>query len=1116
MGTASSSNPNAINELFGFNDATLPKDALSSKQFSTLVEILSEGPIEGSASASKAGVTDISTAEYLNHFKKDVFLNGTQVLQSAANAANPQESQFNFKDIDFAFKRGTANQTKIKGINTIERTTPIGLQVTTSNPREHTVSDTNIEAVRVTVQFPSMQKFEDNGNISGTKVRLKIKSTQNNGTIITHIDDTVKGRSTNSYNRDYEFDLPANANFPVVISVHRITADSTSAKTVNAFNFLTISELIKESDTYPNTAHIAIRISSEQFPRVPRRTFRIRGIKVKIPHNATVDLSNGRITYSGTFNGTFKTNPEWTSDPAWILFNLLTNDRYGAGISETKLNQFSFYSVSQYCNELVDDGKSGLEPRFSLNINITTAKEAFIVINELCSVFRGIAYFSNDTIEIAQDSPVSQPKYLFNLSNVTEEGFAYFGSSRKARHTVFNVQYLDLDTQEIDFETVEADQTTKDKYGITVKTVTAIGTTSRGQAQRFGKWLLYNEQNTGESCTFTTTLDAGVIVRPHDVIAIQDPMKSGVRRGGRISASSTPTSTQIIIDNTSNTDLPSVNSTPTLSVVLPDGTVSTRTISQINGNTITVSSAFTNGSGANTAPNPNSIYVIETPTLKTQLFRVVSVKENDDTSFTITSVLHDQDKYAFVEDGQQLPIKNINTLTEIKQPPENITFEEQLVAINNKAVSKIIASWKPVAGATSYKVQYRRENENYTNVTVTSNDIVIENADVGEYNFRVFSINALGEPSTVPLEKSFDAQGKTAPPQDVEGLSIEPIDPKQVRLKWNKSTDIDVIHGGAVHIRHSPATSGADFGSAQDLVTGVSGATTEIPVPALIGTYILKYTDDSGNFSVNDATVTVTIPSQFTELVIIQQRENPSFSGTKNNTTVANNKLKLQTLTATSTGTYNFANVLDLGASFSLGIKKVITSLGVNTSDLLDSRAGNVDDYNSWDGTIVNQTNAKLSVATSLDNITYSSFQDFSVANFVGRFFKFQGTLTSTNIDQNIEVSTLGFDAFLDVRTETSATNTAATNGVIASGTSNSGKDISFVNNFFTGTSAIGGSTSRYLPSIQVVPINMGVNETYTITSISNSGFNVKFTNSSGSVIDRNFTFSATGFGKSS
>ena len=278
----------------------------------------------------------------------------------------------------------------------------------------------------------------------------------------------------------------------------------------------------------------------------------------------------------------------------------------------------------------------------------------------------------------------------------------------------------------------------------------------------------------------------------------------------------------------------------------------------------------------------------------------------------------------------------------------------------------------------------------------------------------------------------------------------------------------------------------------------------------------MKYTDDSGNFSVNDATVTVSIPSQLTELVILQQRENPSFSGTKSNTTVANNKLKLQNLTATSSGTYEFANVLDLGASYSLGIKRVITSLGINTSDLLDSRTGLVDDYDSWDGTVVNQTNCKLSVATSLDNSTFTNFQDFSQANFVGRYFKFKATLSSTNIGQNTEISILGFDGFFDVRTETSAINSAATNGVIASGTSGSGKNITFVNNFFTGTSAIGGSTSRYLPSIQVVPTNMAVNETYTITSISNSGFNVKFTNSSGTVINRNFTFTATGFGKAS
>ena len=1098
-----------------FNNPDLPEDALSSKQFSTLIEIISEGQIEGSVSASKAGVTDKTSDAYLNHFLKDVFLNGTQVLQEAADVSSPPDSSFNFKGVEFDFRDGSSSQTKINGVRNIERTTVNGLTVTTSNPREETITDTSIETVRITVQFQALQTFEDNGNISGAEVQLQIKTVQNDGTNTIHITDVVRGRASNAYNRDYEFDLPTNASFPVVVRVERITADSTDTKLQNAFKFMTMTELLKAPQTYPNTAHIALRIDSEQFPRIPRRTFRIRGIKVKIPHNATVDLSNGRITYSGTFNGTFKTDPEWTSDPSWILFNLLTNDRYGAGISESNLNQYSFYSVSEYCNELVNDGQNGQEPRFQTNINITTAKEAFNVINELCSVFRGIAYFGAGTIEVANDQPATS-KYLFNLSNVTEQGFTYFGSSRKARHTVINVAYFDMETQEIDYETVQAEQTTRDKYGSVVKTVRAIGTTSRGQAQRLGKWLLYNEQNSGETCSFTTSIDAGVIVRPHDIISIQDPMKSGVRRGGRISASSTPTTTQIVVDDTANTDIPTVSASPTLSVVLPDGSVSTRNVSSVSGSTITVSSAFTNSSGQAAAPNPNSVYIFETATLKTTEWRVLTVKENKDSTFTITALLHDPNKYAAVEDGEVLPTRSISTLTEIKQPPAQMTFQEKIVAVNNKAISKIIVSWQPVVGATSYQFQYRRNNENYVNITTTSNDYVIENGDVGTYDFRIFSINALGVPSVTPLEDQFIAAGKTAAPQDVQGLTLEPIDGKLVRLKWDKTTEIDVIHGGFTHIRHSPATSGADFGSAQDLIQAVSGATTEVTVPALVGTYILKYTDDLGNFSENDATITISIPSQLTSLSIIQQRENPNFTGTKTNTTVSSSKLKLDTLTATSTGTYEFASVVDLGASFTLGLQRVITSLGVNTSDLLDSRSGNVDDYDSWDGSVVNQTNCKVSVATSLDNSTFTDFQDFSQANFVGRYYKFKSTLSSTNIGQNIEVSVLGFDAFIELRTETSASNSATSNGVIASGTSNSGKDISFVNNFFTGTSAIGGSTSAYLPSIQVVPTNMGANETYTITSISGSGFNVKFTDSGGSVINRNFTFTATGFGKSS
>ena len=326
----------------------LPSDALSSKQFITIVDVVSEGEIAGFATPHKRGIAS-DNAAYKTACKTDIFLNKTPILNVAstlsdaeflAKVQNPDDTDFNFQDVGFDFRLGTSDQTFIGGINNIESENPIGTTVLFSTPVTHTVSSNTINAVRVTVRFASMQKFEDDGDINGVEVQLRIKTIENNGTTTTVVDDTVKGRSTNAYFRDYLINFSSTTSFPVQVRLERVTADSTDAQLVNAFSFSSATDIIFQQNAYLNTAHTALRLGAEQFPRVPNRVFKLRGIKVKIPHNATVDLATGRITYSGTFDGTFKAAKEWTTDPSWILYDVLYNDRYGCNIPEAKLNKF--------------------------------------------------------------------------------------------------------------------------------------------------------------------------------------------------------------------------------------------------------------------------------------------------------------------------------------------------------------------------------------------------------------------------------------------------------------------------------------------------------------------------------------------------------------------------------------------------------------------------------------------------------------------------------------------------------------------------------------------------------------------------------------------------------
>ena len=1113
-----------------FTNPELPTDTLSSKQFNTLVEVVGEGEIEGSATASKAGLTKGTTA-YNNAFKKDIFLNGTQLLLTSADNTSPAEGEFNFKDVGFEPRFGTSNQTFINGISNIETETSVGVAVTFGNPITRAVSNSSVNAIRVTVSFNNIQKVEDSGEITGASAGVKIEIIQNNGTTTTPIDDTVTGRSTSAYFRDYLINLPANTSFPINVRVSRTTADTTSPE-FTAFNWSSMTEVIFKQNAYPDTAHLALRFSAESFPRIPKRSFRLRGIKTKIPHNATVDIQTGRITYAGTFNGTFKTDKEWHSDPAWVLWDILTNTRYGLSVAESSLDQYTFYNQSVYNNELVDDGEGGQEARFAINVNITQQREAFNLINDICSVMRVMPFYAAGSISISGDRP-SDPVYQFTLANVTEEGFTYSGSSLKTRHTVINVGYFDLETRAIDYETVE-DTAAIAKYGTVIKTIRSFGCTSRGQASRMGKWFLYNEQKSGESCTFKITPESGTLVRCGQIISISDPVKAGLRRGGKIKSATT---TSIVADDSTNTDLDSTNNA-TLSVIMPDGSLSTKTISSVSGTTINVSSAFLNSSNQAEAPNANSVFIIQNDTLESTTWRVITVKENPDLTFDVTALSHDSGKYAFVEDGVALPTRTTTVLTALKPAPSNLEAEEKIVVIDNKAVSKIFLNWQPVLGVNKYQVQYRFNNGNFILQNVISNTFDIENSQKGTYEVRVFSFNAIDKPSAEPAILTVNALGKTALPDDPTNVRIEPIQNTDlVRVRFDQSTSLDVLHGGFVEIRHSVLTDGTGtFFTAQEL-DKVAGNSTSATLPKLDGEYILKFVDDTGNRSAGEGSAIIALPEDQTFLSALTRREdqdNPKFQGTKTNTELdsTNTFLQLQdlgfdsitnfntldgtatldeVLTIASSGTYDFGGAagttfLDLGGVFNVNFKRHLKSNGFLPNDNFDA-IQNLDLRQNFDGIDIANVSSDVLVAITQDDPssgspTYTAFQTFTNSNFKGRGFKFRCSMASTDPSASIKVTELGYTASFTRRTEQSP----------ALITSSGATDVTFQAPFFTGAAGLGGTNSA-LPSVAITSQNMQSGDFFELTNITGTGFRITFKNGS-STVNRNFTYQAVGFAK--
>ena len=990
------------------------------------------------------------------------------------------------------------------------------------------------------------------------------------------------------------------------------------------FRVTLIQEIVDDSSTYPDSAYTSLRLDSEQFSSIPKRAFRIRGVKVRIPaanssavtatytqstttvtinktahglavgdsvifdatsgngvdgtyqinavpdlnsftfisgtsqtvssSNCTykitphVDLQTGRINYPNgyVFSGTFGA-AQWTSCPSCILLDLLTNERYGFGTfldpnstftssgTSTVLDLYSFVTASKYANALVNDGQGGQEARFSCNVNIQSSKEAYDLIKDLASIMRCIPIWSQGSINLVQDAP-SDPVYLFNLSNVTPEGFSYTGSSLKQRHSVVSVSYFNMDSREIDFEVYGDGNTTaevnrRNKFGIVYKQVKSFGCTSRGQAQRLARAIVFSEEQESEVVNFSTSIDAGAIVRPGSVITINDPVRSLFRRSGRISAATTTT---ITVDDTQDLGSFSVP-TGTCSIIMPDGSVEKKGVLSVNGNLITLDSALT------TTPNVNSVWFLESDILKGQTFKVLSVEEQDGINYVISALSYRSEKYDNIESNEfaTLPVRRVTRLNELRPAPQiHFPIREKVAEINNIAVNKILLSWTPVTGVTQYQVQYRFSNSNWVTEVVFRPDIEILNTQAGIYEFKVFSYNSALRLSAVPSTATYDATGKKDPPADVQNLTAEPVNNNLTRLRWDKSVNADVLHGGRVYVRHSNKTDGTGtFANSVDLIEAVAGNSTDVIVPSLEGEYILKFRDDGGRFSLGETSVIIDMPDIIDVQGIFTDREDTGgspFSGNKTNTTEASGALKLTNPATNATGEYDFANILDLGGVFSVNLKRHFQSIGfftgTNIEDLIPNTSpefggpadGGFDNYavdGNFDGAAAQKTNAQILVATTSSAPSSSSYQAsdfngkpfnvFANGNFKGRGFKFKLKLSSDDTAQNISVEQAGYSASFDARTEQSS-------GVIASGTA--AKAVTFSKPFFTGTSSTDGGLNAYLPSVGITIQNAQAGDFFTITSLSGSGFTVNIKNSgetaNNGYVNRNFSYQAVGYGK--
>ena len=1048
-------------------------NTLQSKAYAKIIDLISEGEIEGL-------VNDL----------KSIYLDGTPIENL--------DGTRNFSGVQIQTRNGTQSQDYIPGFSAAENEVQVGVEVLNGDPVIRTITNNSIDAVRVRISIPQMTLQDSaTGDLKGTSVSYAIDLQSNGAGFVQVAADEIIGKTVSKYERSYRVELSGEG--PWDIRVRRISENPGSAAKQNKTFWESYTEVVDGKLRYPNSALVAIEIDSSQFSSIPTRGYDMKLLRVRVPSNYNPTTR----VYSGSWDGTFTV--AWTDNPAWIFYDLITATRYGLGsfIPEAQVDKWSLYTISQYCDELVPDGFGGTEPRFTCNAYFQTREEAFKVLQDLTSVFRGMIYWAGGVITVAQDAP-SDPAFLFTPSNVVDGLFSYSGSSAKSRHTVAHVSWNDpenLYRQKIEY--VE-DVTGIARFGIIEAQVTAFGCTSRGQANRVGKWILYSEQYQTEVVNFRAGLE-GAVCRPGQVIKIADPSRAGSRRGGRILAATT---TAITVDQSL-----SINpATHMISVLLPSGAVEERQISTALGDQVVVGTPFS------TAPQPGSVWMISSDTVEPQLFKIGGISEGQGGAYDITAIAHDPSKYDFIEEGLSLEPRSISGLSEVPESPQNIKLTETLYEVNADVRVKVTISWDAVPQASSYVVQYLRDEGNIIAFPATpSNEVEILNAEPGIYSVSVYAVNPFGVRST-PGTASREILGKALPPGNVEGFSLIPLG-DVAYLSWNRSVDLDVLRGGFVRIRHSPNILTPQWKNSVDIGPALAGNSNRAQLPLLVGSYMAKFVDSSGNSSNNEALIITTVPAPLALNVVETIDEHPSFSGVK---TEMEYNVALEGLVLAAAfliddiadidaiaafafaggvaplGTYDFTDQVDLGEVFSSRVTAEISAEAVDVADTIDIRIENVDDWADLDGAFIDTVNAELFMRTTEDDPagspTWTDWKRFFVGDYLARGFQFQLRATSNYTSHNIVVKELSVTIDMPDRVETLS-------GLVSG----------------AGTySVVFPAPFKETPALGVTASHLNSGDYYTIANKTRSGFDITFRDSSSAAVSRTFDVLAKGYGRQS
>ena len=662
------------------------KETGRSKQLIKIVEIISEGEIEGLADGLKS-----------------VYFNNTPVQN--------KDGSFNFNNVQIEGRVGSQVQDVIAGFNTSEKEISVGTQVKKNLPITRTVTDDKVSRLRLTIGVQSLFKQEENSDTNGAKVDLIITIGSRTYPV------TINGKYSSQYLQQHTFDnLPP---VPFTVKVERVTEDSQTQRLQNGTIWSSYTEIIDTEFTYPNTALIGVKFDSEQFSSIPTRTYDVLGIKVQVPSNYDPYTRQ----YTGMWDGTFKLS--WTDNPAWVLYDIIIHKRYGTGWEDLPAftaDKWTLYQIAQYCDKLVPDGFGGQEPRFTCNLYKTEQSLAYEFFSNLCSIFRAVQVWQGQQLTFIMDRP-ADPVWTYTNANVEKGEFNYTYSAKKSRHNAIQVEYADKDNAyERAIEYVSDDESIR-KNGLNVKKITAFGCTSRGQAHRTGLWLLQTEKLETKTVSFTVGVE-GLMNIPGDIIKVADTHYAGTNVGGRVLAVN---GKKVTLDREI-----SINGNSHFSYINSQAKHQDIKIISAKGAEVTLDQAPA-------GLDVHSVWSLSTQQVSTQLFKVLSVKEDVKGKYTITALQHEPQKEAIVDNGAKfepkatsiLAVPQVSNIGVTVNPDGSISFAGDVTGGN---------------GVIKYDFRIYKDGALYDiRLGQTSPNLNLDGLENGEYTVVILVKNERGQ-----------------------------------------------------------------------------------------------------------------------------------------------------------------------------------------------------------------------------------------------------------------------------------------------------------------------------------------------------------------------------------